>query len=120
MLHLYTQVQIVNFLRDHWQLISFILVIILEIVLLIVKRFKVIVKMPDDTLEQLITYVKDAEDIYGSGHGEEKLNYVIKRYFQENDFDDSFKTSIEFCIKLLVEQILSTPQKKGLKDESKK
>ena len=112
--------QIVNFLREHWQLISFVLVVILEVVLLFVKTLKVNVKLPTNTLDQILEYVKYAEKVYGSGHGQEKLNYVVNRYLQHNDIQKVFQSEVEYWIKLLVESILESPQKKGVKDEQKK
>ena len=107
---------IVDFFREYWSYISFGLVVLFEIILLVVKRFKVDVKLPSNSYSSVIELIKQAEQIYGAGHGKEKLNYVVELYLKKNEIK-YFDNEVRYFISNLVESILSTPEKKGVSNE---
>lgn len=107
--------QIVDFIRDNWSYISFGLVILMELILLIVKRNKTSV-YDNSIIAQLIPLVAAAEEIFGSGHGKEKLDYVVKTY-NESHLQAQLPVKV---IESFVESILATPEKKGSRNEKVK
>lgn len=98
---------IVSFLRDNWQYISAALVVVLEIVLLFLKRKKSLA-LTDGQIDNLIEWILEAEKFIGSGKGKEKIKYVCQK------FHDRYPTSMmeDWAVRHSVERILSTPQKK--------
>lgn len=96
---------LVDFLVAYWRYISIAIVVILDVLILLLKRNKVI----DPSLfAKVVTAVMDAEEIFGSGEGQEKLNYVIEKVNQESVVKYS-----SGVIKHITELVLSTPTKKG-------
>lgn len=61
---------------------------------------------------RVLDLVKAAEDLFGAGKGKEKLDYVIKNMCAS--VPGATKSFTEAIVKARVEQILSTPQKKGV------
>lgn len=106
--------QIVDFIRDNWQYFSAALVVVLEIVLLFLKRSKSLA-LTDGQIDNLIDWVLEAEKFIGSGKGNEKIKYVCQK------FHDRYPTSNmeDWAIRYSVERILTTPQKKGVNDGKK-
>lgn len=105
-----------DFITQYWQYISFGLIFILDIVILIVKRVKLQFKVPQNSYTYLIEAIKEAEKIYGSGHGKEKLNYVVESYMKHFDIPGYFASETQYYVKGLIESILNTPQKKSTDD----
>jgi len=103
----------VKFLVDYWEYISIALLVILDVVILIVKRIKFNVELPSNSYEQLVQLVNEAEVQFGSGHGSEKLQYVVKKYFQQNNISCLMNVPLLKYVRNIVEIILSTPTKKG-------
>lgn len=104
---------IVDFLRDNWQYISAGLVVLLDILILIFKRrLKVNYTLPSSWYPDLIDIVSEAEDVFGAGHGSEKLHYVKQRMKARIGlkYNDGV---LDFMIGEFVERILNTPTKKG-------
>lgn len=106
-----------NFNKEWIDKLVYLLVSILVMVILSVlkkKPVKVVDTLKEKILSQLPLVMLEAEKKYGAGHGAEKLQFVIDFFiwsFDKNGLTLG-KTYIEF-IKESVENILSTPQKKG-------
>ena len=97
--------QIINYIIDNWMwLFPIVLSVVEFLILFIFRRIKYI---DSSICFKLIPFIKQAESIYGSGHGVEKLNYVIKQYQQI--CPDANPSIISY----FVNEILDTPQKKG-------
>lgn len=104
-----------SFIVDYWQYISIALVVILDLVILIFKKARVQYKLPHSWYPFICDLVKEAESIYGAGHGSEKLNYVIEKVkttYNVNHNDLMFNN----LVKTVIEDILSAPMKKGDND----
>lgn len=112
--------EILDFLVSHWKLIALAVLVILDAVLIILNRRKP-VKVYDgihtaicSVLPQLI---KDAESSYCSGHGSEKLSMVKELIFNYlcAVYGMKMEEAIQYddFITRQIEEILSTPQKKG-------
>lgn len=111
--------EVSKFIVDNWQYISIAIIVLLEIVLLIVKRFKLKLNLPTSIYEKVCKLVKEAEQTFGAGHGDEKLKYVVSRYLQEEKVPGCFYSEFSWWVKCIVEDILGTPQKKGEEDGKK-
>lgn len=102
---------ILNFITQYWKVIALVVVVVLEVVILILKRVNVKVDLPASTYSDLISMINDAEEIYGEGHGKEKLNYVVERFHKSIGLRGIPYTTD--YVRSLVERILNTPTKKG-------
>lgn len=120
--------EIVNFLRDNWQFISTaILILFYFFIALISKKKKVIVE--DGLLSRIYTSAINLINIAESKFkkGDDKLNYVVNTLvelfpnYSELIGDEVAKkvpwgnVTAKEAFTALVEEILSTPQKKGVK-----
>lgn len=99
---------ILNFIVKNWQFISASLVIILEFVLLLIKRGKTI-SIPEGFTRLIIELCSVAEKEYGAGNGDKKFQYVFEAVKK------LYPTINRQAVKECVELILETPQKKGVK-----
>lgn len=98
----------VNFMRDNWQFIGSGLVLVLQLLILFIKRRKPEI-MGDGILDAVEHLVLEAEKLFGKGVGEDKLEYVV-RHVQK-----MYPTASAEAIKNRVEYLLTLPQKKGVK-----
>lgn len=96
---------ILDFIVNNWQYLSFALVVLLEFVLLIIKRKKT-VSIPEGIITDLINLINEAEVKLGAGNGKDKLEYVINTILIKYPCLDIS------AIKEAVEFILTSPQKK--------
>lgn len=111
-----------TFVTENWKFIVESLLTVISIFLVIFLRRKIKVKSTGSLYERIVELINDAESIYGSGHGSEKLSYVltgisaewIAMGFQKESLKDVLPAYAD-----LVEKILSTPQKKGEKNEGR-
>lgn len=93
-----------NFLVTNWQYISIGLVVVLDIILILCRKTKVI----DNSLTSiLVALIKSAE--VECADGKAKLNYVLEHIRDYKEFD----TLPLWYISNQVEAILATPTKKG-------
>lgn len=103
-----------EFIVNNWQYISAALVVVLEIILMLIKKNP---KVIDPSIYSKITsLIQDAEKTFGSGHGEEKKQFVVSSFLASSPIDTYPKKFVEF----VVEDILSTPEKKEVKSDGKK
>lgn len=109
-----------DFIIEHYKILSIAASILIEIILTIILIFKKSkfrdVSVTESLKNRLPEFISLAEKSFGSGHGVEKLNFVLAKVstfyklLTGNDFVlDSW---IGAEIKALIEDILSTPQKK--------
>lgn len=100
---------VLNILKNYWPELLAILLFIASFILQLARK-KPITKIYDSSMyRNLSILIKEAEDKFGSGHGSDKLEYVLNRYCQLYNVEPSIwnLTSIKACI----EFILSIPQK---------
>lgn len=109
----------INFISTNYRLILEVVLLIVSVVIFILRKKPV--EVTKTIMELIYTLVPQEinsyERFYGSGHGTEKKKSVvdfvlaeIERKYALNDAQRSFYTSL---IKSVIEEILSTPQKKG-------
>lgn len=108
--------EVLNFIRDNWQYISSVIVIIITIIAMLIKRKPVTEVHDDSVISHILDYVIQAEEIFGHGHGADKLDYV-KKCLVNSGKDAGLDMS---TIEMLVEYVLSSPQKKGVSNEKVK
>lgn len=100
---------IINFIKDnYWWIVPIFIAVVQSIFLLIFKRRPII----KDTsyYRDLMLLINEAENYYGSGHGDEKLDFVLNKFITLKDLDNS--EWMKSSIKNVVEMILSIPSKK--------
>lgn len=95
-----------NFLVNYWQYISIGLVVLLELILMIIKRKKVSV-LPEGLLNFILTSICEAEVKFGSGRGSDKFTYVLTQVSQ------TYPTVSSDAVKAIVDFVLTSPTKKG-------
>lgn len=105
--------EISRFIVDYWPYISFGFLVIVDIIILIVKKVRLSFKYPDSSINFIIEKISDAERIYGEGHGKEKLNYVVESYIKQFNVAKYFETSVRYYVENKVVEILNTPTRKG-------
>ena len=107
--------EIINFLKEHYQLIIEIASFIITVLILVLKKrpvFNTMDEIKEDVLEVLPSLISSVES---PGNGQEKLStvlslvksYIAKKY-QFTEFE-----KIETFVVNAIESILSTPSKKG-------
>lgn len=98
--------EIVDFLRDYWQYFSVALVVICDLIFVLLKKpYKVYGYYLD-----FVNWVSEAEKKFGSGHGDEKFEYVFNKYRLK--YSDTNYVFARGVVKGAVEKILDTPQRK--------
>lgn len=98
----------VEFFVENWQLLVKLAVLLLTALLVILLKKRPVNTTVDNSLiAHLVSWVIDAESLYGSGHGDEKLKFVIEkaRLYLGDLFNEKDITK-------MVEFILSSPEKK--------
>lgn len=104
--------EIGNFLVDNWRLILEVILLIASVCIAIFRRRPLTKIFDSSAYSNLITLVQEAEEKFGAGNGYEKLQFVLNKYLKIKnleDLDDWDKNSLI----VMIERILSTPQKKG-------
>lgn len=115
---------ILEFLKENYQLValigSFFVDLVLAIICIVLKNRK------DDPVLSIISdmlpgFIKEAENQIGAGHGSEKLTFVLKKVEQTYKKLTGVGLSLTgYLYRFFVnriENILSTPSKKGKNDE---
>ena len=100
---------IIRWLCDNWIVWIPCLFGIVEFLVLLI--FKKRPKIIDPTIyPDVIQYIQEAETVYGSGHGKEKLLFVCKKLAEMRGMSD---VAAMVCYRSFIENVLNTPQKKG-------
>lgn len=118
----------IEFMLENWKFLLEIFLLVLSFVLLFLKKkAKIVVddKVLGYMFREIPIWIKEAEDLYSSGNGENKFLYVCNKALQY--IADSLSISIKDIpgsmvleIKDMIEDVLSTPIKKeALKECSK-
>ncbi len=103
---------IITFLVENWRLILEFVLLIGSVVVACTRKRPFTKIFDASAYSNLITLVQEAEEKFGAGHGYEKLQFVLNKYLKIKnleDIDDWNKSSLI----VMIERILSTPQKKG-------
>ena len=103
--------QILNFITTNYELIISGVLLVISIITFILRKGKCIL-IDNSASSKLIDLIKEAEKKFGSGHGEDKLSYVICKYFDYMQIPAADQHWLYIIVKDTVEKILSTPQKK--------
>lgn len=101
---------LVSFLRENWQFISTAIIGILTIILAIVKKKPITEIIDNSAYKDLILLVNEAESKFGAGNGSKKLDYVLSAFCSVKGITKDSWNYVS--IKNLVENILSTPERK--------
>ena len=110
-----------DFLRDNWKILAEVILLVISL-LIIVFRKKTKINIPESTIVELYNLIPDlinrAEQEIGAGHGELKLQYVLKcaTLFicsQLGITVSDIPQKLILSITNQVEEVLSTPHKKG-------
>lgn len=105
----------IDWIVNHPETVASIIAAIVSIVFWIIRKkpVKVVDTFKEKILAQLPTVIATAETEIGPGNGEKKLQFVIDYFTWEfNQQGLNLGESYLKFIKVMVEQILSTPQKK--------
>ncbi len=112
--------EFVVFLRDNWKFLVEILLLVISVIICLVKRTKINIpgSVISDLLIKIPSWINEAEQEIGVGKGQEKLKYVFSKAvdFLHEVMDLSTADIIRYYGENLIcsiEDILSTPQKKG-------
>lgn len=118
---------VINFIQTYWTYISAGILILIEVLILILKKRPKSIDDFKSCLDQVINLVPhlilDAEH---PGDGEKKKELVVAyalamfKKLLNRDITDSEYHIVKEAVQEQVELILSTPQKKGAKDGEKK
>lgn len=96
--------EIVDFIVNYWQYISVVLVIVLEIIMMILKKRSII--SDNSIISDIIPLILQAESIKDSGV--DRLRFVLEHFpFEKHPGVD------RKVVSTLVEYVLMTPTKKG-------
>lgn len=102
-----------EFLVENWQFISTALLTVVCIILALAKKKPVNQILDNSAYKDLIILIKQAEEKFGSGHGKDKLDYVITSFCNLKSLDRD--TFLKCSIQSKVENILATPERKEKK-----
>lgn len=100
--------KVVQFIESNWQYFSFALTTIAYIILIFIKKRSKVEIYDDSACSELLDLVIKAENQFGSGHGAEKMDFVLSKYIDKHQ---SLK-GYESIIQSIVERILKSPQRK--------
>lgn len=110
----------IDFIKAHYELVGSCVLLVLSLLLTLLKKkpVKVIDSVMTAICRVLPGLLTEAEKLFGQGRGEDKLNWVLAQvclYINETCPEVNFGLYRE-PVKVLIEDILSTPQKKGEKN----
>ena len=119
--------QVINFLREYWKLILYILLFLVALIFAIVKGKKQGLSISDIILgfilDQVPAWINSAED--GHATGPEKRARVLDAALQfaskqlGRDLTEQESSYIVSHVSVKIEEILSTPQKKEAQKRSR-
>ena len=105
-----------DFLLVYWKLIVLVALIVINIVISLLRRPKVIDTIIDTINEYVPTAIIAAEKAIGPGNGSSKLNYAVNNVLNYLNFrfniDGYVLERYKKYIVIEIENVLSTPQKK--------
>lgn len=106
-----------DFLLTYWKLITLVILVVINIVISLIRRPKVIDTIIDTINSYVPIAINDAEKAIGSGNGSSKLNYAVNNVISYLDFRFNLGSNVleryKKYIIVAIENVLSTPQKKG-------
>lgn len=108
----------IQFLRDYWQYIFYAVLLSLSFLTLVLKRRSKVEIIDNSFWSDIITAVQEAENLYGAGTGFHKLHFVIEKVLSAHGLD-SDNVALRNLFISMVEVLLTTPQKKEIKNEKK-
>lgn len=100
--------KIIEFIQNNWQFIVLVVVAILELVVALIRRRSKVEIYDDSATSELLDLIIKAESQYGSGHGSDKLAFVLSTYLEKHPGLKGY----ESIIQNIIERILKTPQRK--------
>lgn len=104
--------EIFNFIKENWQIITAVITFIVALVVALIRK-KPIVDVYSRLYAWCVVAVNIAEKT--SYKGSEKLDFalgIVYKFFEDN-YPNVKGAQYENAIKVIIEQILTTPQKKG-------
>lgn len=106
---------LIDFIKQHYNLVFSCLIFVFSIILCLVRKKpnKIIDTISEKIALLLPTFIRYAEDKFGVGYGLNKKQFVIdlvKEWFSDENLE--FTDYYLNLVNNLIEQILSTPQKK--------
>ena len=108
----------VDFLLSYWRLIALVILIVINIIISLVRRPKVIDTVIDTINEYVPTAINIAEKAIGAGNGSAKLNYAIDAVLNYLEFRFNLSRNVleryKKYIVVEIENVLSTPQRKEI------
>ena len=102
----------IEFLQNYWQLLVALACFVVELLVIILKRNKVVDSAYSLTLEWLPSVIASAEKLFGAKSGDKKLAWCIdiaKAYY----LSVGGTRDISELLRVAIENILDTPEKKG-------
>lgn len=108
----------IEFIEENYQWLSVLVFDLIIAIFALIRRVKIVQTPFDKVIAMLPGFIDFAESKIGAGKGSEKLELVLalaKRFYQSVGGSDD----ISDLLKVHVEAILSTPQKKGDSCEKK-
>lgn len=99
-----------EFIVNYWEYISCGILFILEIIILIVKKRSKTEIVDNGLFKAVCDAVAEAENRFGAGNGEVKLNFVLAKLSSRYIDNDLISSDM---LKSIVEYVLTLPTKKG-------
>lgn len=106
-----------EFFLENWKFLLEVLLLVVSTLIIIFKKRSKVILDRDDVLIDLPSIINEAEEKFGAGNGEEKLQFVVRKWTDYicssrgctvKEIPDSL---FNFVIST-IEEILSTPTKK--------
>ena len=105
-----------DFLLSYWRLITLVALIVINIIICLVKRPKVIDTVVDTINSYVPIAINAAEKTFGAGNGNLKLNNAVNNVIDYLEFRFNLSRGqlerYKKYIVVAIESVLSTPQKK--------
>ena len=107
--------KVIEFIQNNWQFVVLAVVAILELVVALIRKRSKVEIYDDSATSELLDLIIKAESQFGSGHGSEKLAFVLSTFIDKHPGLKGY----ESIIQSIVERILKSPQRKEKIDEKK-
>lgn len=117
--------QFLQFILENWQFLVYVLVSVISTILVVVLKKKKTVNELDNILKIVLAnlprIITSVEELIGAGNGKEKKDLVLAAVvkFVNEQFSLNLPDSLIAYIGERIEDILATPQKKGILCEKK-
>jgi len=106
--------EIGKFLVNNWRLILEVVILITSFIFAVVRKRGYVFDNSNHLYSRISELIVEAERQWPQGHGKEKLDYVVSHIVEEKCGGHRIP-AYEQYISLIVEKLLSIPQKKGEK-----